>query len=329
MSADPRDSAVRVPLGVKLALVLSLAAALMAAFLVFVFGPQTEEGFLERTEVLLEQGRDSMDAMATEKHPGFAGDPGPAHPAHHGGAAPQPRGRPLRPLPRRRGAAPGSPRRTRRRGASRPWSATSTSWPARCGSGRNRGWPRISSASSRSRPGRARASPSGFAAPPSGCPGESSALWSSCSASGLWHAVVRPVRSLQSDTRAIQRGDLRPTVAVRSRDEVGALAHDFAAMVDQLRASREEVRQKSLELERWNEQLETEVARKTAHLEQALEDRKRFQRELVHAAKDGLRRNPGGRHRPRVQQPDGGDPRLRPGRASPRRRTPRARRPSR
>jgi two-component system NtrC family sensor kinase len=102
---------------------------------------------------------------------------------------------------------------------------------------------------------------------------------------GLYHAIVRPVRRLRQTTRAVQRGELSAEVAVHSGDEVGALAQDFVHMVDDLRASREEVQCKSRQLELLNEQLESEVDRKTRHLADTVEDLRRAQRELVHAAK--------------------------------------------
>lgn len=102
---------------------------------------------------------------------------------------------------------------------------------------------------------------------------------------GLLRVVVRPLRDLRGAARAIAGGDLAVQVGVRSRDEVGDLAADFAAMVDRLRESRDEIASKNAELLRWNENLELEVSRKTAHVERALSDLRRAQRQLVHAAK--------------------------------------------
>ncbi|MEY2980018.1 MAG: hypothetical protein RL562_245 [Planctomycetota bacterium] len=97
--------------------------------------------------------------------------------------------------------------------------------------------------------------------------------------------VVRPIRDLRRAARAVAGGDLDVHVASRSRDEVGGLAEDFETMVAELRASRAEIDRKNEELEAWNRNLEAEVARKTAHLEQALSDLKAAQARLVHAAK--------------------------------------------
>lgn len=103
---------------------------------------------------------------------------------------------------------------------------------------------------------------------------------------GLHRLVVGPVRRLGAATRAVAHGDLDVSIrAEHAGDEVSALTVDFARMVDELRASRAEIDRKNAELLLWNERLEQEVARKTAHLEQSMEDLRRAQRRLVHAAK--------------------------------------------
>ncbi len=102
---------------------------------------------------------------------------------------------------------------------------------------------------------------------------------------GLYRTVVHPLRQLRRGTQAVARGDLDVEVPLRSKDEVGGLAADFAAMVRQLRESRESIRKKNIELETLNRNLEAEVARKTSHLEQTLDDLRRTQRQLIHAEK--------------------------------------------
>ena len=103
---------------------------------------------------------------------------------------------------------------------------------------------------------------------------------------GLHRLVVLPVRRLGMATRAVARGELGVVVDVPSRrDEIGALTHDFARMLDELRTSRTEIDAKNAELRTWNERLEQEVARKTAHLERTVDELRRAQRRLVHAAK--------------------------------------------
>ncbi|MFH1998374.1 MAG: HAMP domain-containing protein, partial [Planctomycetota bacterium] len=102
---------------------------------------------------------------------------------------------------------------------------------------------------------------------------------------GLYHTVVHPLQQLRKVTQAITRGDLRIDVPVQSKDEVGGLSADFAAMVEQLRESREDIRLKNDQLQELNHNLESEVARKTRHLEQALHDLRRAQKQLIHAEK--------------------------------------------
>ncbi|MHC4853575.1 MAG: HAMP domain-containing protein, partial [Planctomycetota bacterium] len=96
---------------------------------------------------------------------------------------------------------------------------------------------------------------------------------------GLHVAIIRPIRALHTATLAVARGDLSVSSsqggngpgAVRSADEVGALSAGFAAMVEQLRASRAEIEHKTRQLEGWNRDLQEEVERQS--------------RQLVHAAK--------------------------------------------
>jgi len=102
---------------------------------------------------------------------------------------------------------------------------------------------------------------------------------------GLDRSIVRPVHELRKATRQVAAGDLSVEFRNKPRDELGDLAGDFAAMVERLRSSREEIRSKNEELERWNTTLQEEVERKTRHLEQALANLKATQHKLVHADK--------------------------------------------
>ena len=95
---------------------------------------------------------------------------------------------------------------------------------------------------------------------------------------GLYQFVVRPARALRSATRLVASGDLQPPPLSASGDELGQLAADFATMVSQLREAR-------AELTRLNRSLEDEVARKTAHLEQALADLRATHDQLLQAGK--------------------------------------------
>ncbi len=102
---------------------------------------------------------------------------------------------------------------------------------------------------------------------------------------GLFQAVVSPVRRLRDGTRRVAAGDLDVDLAIRSRDEVGFLAQDFERMVRQLRESRAAIEAQNVELESLNRNLESQVARKTEHLQRALADLRRTQRQLIHAEK--------------------------------------------
>ncbi|MCC6670686.1 MAG: HAMP domain-containing protein [Planctomycetes bacterium] len=95
---------------------------------------------------------------------------------------------------------------------------------------------------------------------------------------GLYRLVVRPVAALRAATRRIAGGDLDVAVQARGGGEIGALAADFATMVEQLRTSR-------AELTRLNRGLEQEVAGKTRHLEQALSELRATHTQLVQAEK--------------------------------------------
>jgi len=102
---------------------------------------------------------------------------------------------------------------------------------------------------------------------------------------GLYHAIVHPLYRLRNATKAVMRGDLDFNLPGGSNDEVGGLSADFAAMVLQLKESQEAVRDKNEELKELNRNLESEVARKTRHLEKALIDLKNTQKQLIHAEK--------------------------------------------
>ncbi len=82
---------------------------------------------------------------------------------------------------------------------------------------------------------------------------------------GVQHFVVRPTKRLRRASQRVAAGDLDVVLPPASHDEVGLLTVDFAAMVAQLRTSRTAVQQLTDGLER-------EVQNKTAHLERALAD---------------------------------------------------------
>lgn len=95
---------------------------------------------------------------------------------------------------------------------------------------------------------------------------------------GLYQFVVRPARALRTATRLVASGDLQVPPLGAGGDELGQLAADFGTMVTQLHEAR-------AELTRLNRSLEDEVARKTAHLEQALADLRATHEQLLQAGK--------------------------------------------
>jgi len=103
---------------------------------------------------------------------------------------------------------------------------------------------------------------------------------------GLHQTVIHPLQRLRKATQAVRKGNLQIDVPLRRHgDEVGDLSADFAAMVVQLRQSREDVRRKNAQLQELNQNLESEIASKTQHLERALEDLRRTQKQLIHSEK--------------------------------------------
>ena len=72
-------------------------------------------------------------------------------------------------------------------------------------------------------------------------------------------SVVRPIRLLTRRVRTIASGNLDVPVPPLGEDEIGELGRHIESMRERLRSSLAEIR-------RWNEQLEAEVARRTAEL---------------------------------------------------------------
>jgi len=107
-------------------------------------------------------------------------------------------------------------------------------------------------------------------------------------AAGLSRSIVRPIRSLIEATRRIAGGNLAEPVGAAGDDEIGALARSFDEMRVRLAESLESIR-------RYNLELESRVAERTAELEKSRqklailvrgiiaaeeEERKRIAREL-------------------------------------------------
>jgi two-component system NtrC family sensor kinase len=97
----------------------------------------------------------------------------------------------------------------------------------------------------------------------------------------LHRLVVRPVRALEQAAVAVAEGRLDVALTARGDDEVARLTRAFATMVSELRATRAEVETKRAALARLNADLETEVAKKTAALQQALDGLRAAQKDLV------------------------------------------------
>jgi signal transduction histidine kinase len=93
--------------------------------------------------------------------------------------------------------------------------------------------------------------------------------------------VVRPVREVTQAVAGVAEGRLDVALRPRGDDEIARLVRAFAGMVEQLRATRAEVESKRAALARLNAELETEVARKTAELQQALDGLRGAQKDLV------------------------------------------------
>lgn len=93
---------------------------------------------------------------------------------------------------------------------------------------------------------------------------------------GLHLLVVRPTLRLRRATQHIAGGDLEIDLPPATGDELGDLAHDFEQMVDQLRTARAAQRQLA-------EGLESEVQRKTRHLERTLAELRTSHEHLAQA----------------------------------------------
>jgi signal transduction histidine kinase len=73
---------------------------------------------------------------------------------------------------------------------------------------------------------------------------------------GLRRSVLRPVERVAAATRAVADGDLAVHVPAEREDEIGTLARSFNDMTDALRASRDELDERTRDLERSNHDLE-------------------------------------------------------------------------
>jgi len=78
----------------------------------------------------------------------------------------------------------------------------------------------------------------------------------------VWRVVGKPIKALESGTEHLSEGELGYQIEVRSKDEVGDLAHSFNGMSLQLRAANEEI-------VTWAKTLEDRVEQKTKELNRA------------------------------------------------------------
>ena len=78
----------------------------------------------------------------------------------------------------------------------------------------------------------------------------------------LWRLVSRPVSVLASSMKRVAEGDLDHPVHIYSHDEMATLANNFNYMIQELKKSRDTVKQ-------WTQNLEEEIAKKTDEIQAA------------------------------------------------------------
>ena len=78
----------------------------------------------------------------------------------------------------------------------------------------------------------------------------------------VWRVVGKPIKALKNGTDHLSQGNLGYQIEVRSRDEVGELAHSFNDMSLQLQTAHQEIVE-------WTKTLEDRVAQKTKELNRA------------------------------------------------------------
>jgi signal transduction histidine kinase len=97
--------------------------------------------------------------------------------------------------------------------------------------------------------------------------------------------VSRPVRDLAAGAMDVAKGDFDKKIPVRSRDEIGKLAETFNHMAYELKQSSStisdqlvEIWEKNMEIQRWNEELNQRVKKRTRELREAQEQITRSQK---------------------------------------------------
>jgi len=89
-------------------------------------------------------------------------------------------------------------------------------------------------------------------------------LLSALFATLIWVMVHKPVGKLIAGTNHVAAGDLENKIRIRSRDELGELAHSFNRMTGELKRA-------NVEIKEWNRTLEERVEKKSLELAQAHE----------------------------------------------------------
>ncbi|MDB4303263.1 ATP-binding protein [Desulfosarcina sp.] len=92
------------------------------------------------------------------------------------------------------------------------------------------------------------------------------------------YMIVSPVLKIERGTKIIGEGDLEYRIPLRRKDELGQLANAFNDMTAQLKVSKDEI-------EEWNKTLENKVEKRTHQLQQAHEELKQTQYQLVNSSK--------------------------------------------
>ncbi|MEJ2728721.1 MAG: PAS domain S-box protein [Deltaproteobacteria bacterium] len=118
------------------------------------------------------------------------------------------------------------------------------------------------------------------------------ALLSVLTISGLQRFVIKPIKKLSDGSRIIaQTGDLNYQIKIKSRDEVGSLAHSFNEMIMSISQAEYALKESEAELKKHRDHLEELVAARTAELEEnqkRLEHAEERSRLLLESAGDGI-----------------------------------------
>jgi signal transduction histidine kinase len=80
-------------------------------------------------------------------------------------------------------------------------------------------------------------------------------------------SITTPILQLRESATLVAHGDLSERVAISRNDEIGELARDFNAMVEQLESTQKKLRHSHLELEKKVEDRTSELVEKTNELE--------------------------------------------------------------